>query len=221
MAMLRTPEPELMLEPAQAKAYAEADFNKSHSNILIKFDELFPYTEITGGILDLGCGPGDITFRFARRFPEAQLLGVDGSPSMLEFAAERKRREKAVAPRIEFIKSFIPDDKIPRQPYAAIVSGSFLHHLHNPQVLWQTIKHYATKGTIIFIADLCRPESEVVARKIVKENSGQEPPVLQEDYFNSLMAAFTPEEIQQQLIEAELFQLHVHLDGNLYVYGQM
>lgn len=37
-------------------------------------------------VVDLGCGPGNVTAILRRRFPQARLLGVDGSPAMLEKA---------------------------------------------------------------------------------------------------------------------------------------
>jgi trans-aconitate 2-methyltransferase len=35
-------------------------------------------------IADLGCGPGSLTRTLAERWPDAQVLGVDNSPEMLE-----------------------------------------------------------------------------------------------------------------------------------------
>jgi len=37
-------------------------------------------------VVDLGCGPGDLTASLARRWPTAQVIGVDSSPQMLERA---------------------------------------------------------------------------------------------------------------------------------------
>ena len=37
-------------------------------------------------LVDLGCGPGDLTVGLARRWPEATVLGVDNSPEMIEAA---------------------------------------------------------------------------------------------------------------------------------------
>lgn len=38
---------------------------------------------------DLGCGPGNSTALIAARFPEAEVIGLDTSPAMLERARER------------------------------------------------------------------------------------------------------------------------------------
>ena len=97
--MKRIPEPELMDGYEQAKAYADADFEEPHRRVIELFDNVFPGTEISGAILDLGCGPGDIAFRFAYRFPGSSVIGIDGSCAMIELANERKDKEKNISDR--------------------------------------------------------------------------------------------------------------------------
>jgi trans-aconitate 2-methyltransferase len=54
-----------------------------------------PFFDLTGRIrpdrprqvVDLGCGPGNLTATLARRWPEARVLGLDSSAEMLERAA--------------------------------------------------------------------------------------------------------------------------------------
>src|SRR5215510_13802073 len=89
--MERIPEPELMDEQEQAAAYAAADWTESHGKIPGYFRDHFPQFG-KGRVIDLGCGPADVTVRFAQAFPEITILGVDGSETMLSFGRKRVRR---------------------------------------------------------------------------------------------------------------------------------
>jgi SAM-dependent methyltransferase len=217
----RVIEPELMDELEQAEAYANADFEEPHRRVIELFDSEFPGTEIKGAILDLGCGPGDITFRFATRFPNSIVVGVDGSAAMIELANKRKAHEKEITEKVKFIEGSIPGVALPGGPYDLIVSNSLLHHLHRPNVLWETIPDYVSPGTKIFVVDLFRPESEKEAERIVSEYSGNEPELLKRDFYNSLLAAFEPAEVEQQLASVGLSELSVKVvsDRHLIVYG--
>ncbi|MCA9410535.1 MAG: class I SAM-dependent methyltransferase [Candidatus Omnitrophica bacterium] len=219
--MKRIPEPELMDTPEQAAAYAEADFEEPHSQIVSQFQRVFPNVEVSGEILDLGCGPGDIAFRFARLFPHSRVTGVDGSHEMLKLSEERAETE-ALTNRLTFIQGIIPGVPLPEQSYDAIVSNSLLHHLHHPEHLWSTVRAYSRPETLIFIADLMRPDNPETAREIMEKHSGNEPEVLQRDFYNSLHAAFEIEEIREQLQQADLNHLQVEpiSDRHLLVWGR-
>src|SRR5437016_13812314 len=106
--MERIVEPELMTEAEQARAYAEADFEEAHSRYPLLFCELFPNCPPAGHILDLGCGPGDVTRRFACILPDWNFDAVDGSPAMLAEACKKPSEQ------IQYIEGFIPGAPIPR-----------------------------------------------------------------------------------------------------------
>lgn len=59
-----------------------------------------------GSILDLGCGPGTVTTLLADRWPEAEITGVDSSPTMLADA-------RALLPEVIWregdLTTFVPD----------------------------------------------------------------------------------------------------------------
>src|ERR1700688_1378449 len=84
--MQRIPEEELMEDPAQALAYTQADFSATHGARIKIFRSLFPSLALTGPVLDLGCGSGDVLLRFARAFPNTRFIGVDGSWPMVDLA---------------------------------------------------------------------------------------------------------------------------------------
>ena len=218
--LLRILEPELMLDEAQAAAYARADFSEPHGHYVEMCQRCFG-AELTGWVLDLGCGPGDITFRFARAFPKTSLLGVDAAPAMLRWALRALERERALASRIQFIEGYLPEAAIPEHDYAAIISNSLLHHLPETGALWQALGRYGRPGTRVCMMDLRRPATEGEARRLQSAHVAGEPEVLRRDFYNSLLAAFTPEEVRQQLALAGLKGLVVESvsDRHLLVSG--
>ncbi|HEX2790178.1 MAG TPA: class I SAM-dependent methyltransferase [Steroidobacteraceae bacterium] len=211
--MERIPEPELMDDPEQALAYAEADFSVTHGARVEMFRSLMPRLALRGPVLDLGCGAGDVLLRFARAYPEAHFVGIDGSRPMLALAQRAIDAEPALRDRVRVRYGIIPQCQLPQEPWRLIMSHSLLHQLHQPQVLWQTLADCADSadgGCAVFVADLRRPASELDARRMVEATSKNEPEILQRDFFNSLCAAFEPEEVRAQLDAAGLMQLEVH-----------
>lgn len=219
--MQRIVEPELMDAAEQAEAYAQGDFEDAHRRIVETFESRFPGVELAGPVLDLGCGPGDITFRFAARFPEASLVGIDGAAAMIALANERRSRETGLRDRVSFLEGTIPGAPIPARRWMAIVSNSLLHHLHRPAVLWQAVARHAAPGARVFVADLMRPASLEECGRLVDAYAAGEPEVLRRDFYNSLAAAFEPGEVRAQLAEAGLDELQVDVisDRHLIVFG--
>lgn len=221
--MKRVVEPELMSEDAQALAYAKADFAPPHEAYVKLFARKFPRRPRKALVLDLGCGPCDVTIRFAKANPGYRFHAVDGSAAMLKYGKAAITEQDGLSKRIKLIEGFIPGAPIPKRSYDVIISSSFLHHLHRPQVLWDTVRQYAKRGTIVFVADLRRPPSRTRARAFVRKYSPTETEVLKRDFFNSLLAAFAPAEIRTQLKAAGLDDLKVEVisDRHLIVFGKM
>ena len=219
--MQRIVEPEIMGDLEQAKAYDAADFSESHNRLVNEFLELAPPKALNGLVLDLGCGSGDLDFRLLHVLPECSITGIDGSSAMIELAREAAARHASCNGRVSFVEAFIPSDEIPHAPYSTLMSNGFLHHLHNPQVLWELIKQRATPDTFIFVSDLRRPASMDDARRIVEELASNEAEILKRDFFNSLCAAFRVDEIEEQLAHAKIAGLSVRPfhNNHLVVHG--
>lgn len=207
--MRRILEPELMLDEDQVKAYAEADFEEPHAHFIELFTQEFGGQPVVGHVLDLGCGPGDISFRFAASFPDAILHAVDGSATMLKYARERLARSPGLQKQITFIEGMLPDPKLPEAHYPYLISNSLLHHLPYADILWQVVKGYSTAGSKVFIMDLLRPETIAIAKQMVESYAANEPEVLQRDFYNSLLAAFSLEEIEATLKAYQLDYLNL------------
>jgi len=215
----RIPEPELMDTEEQALAYAMADFSDAHGMFVDQFRVLYGSRCSPWKVLDLGCGPADITLRFATAHPACRIDAVDGAEAMLRHA-RRAVRDRHLDARIHLVHGHLPQRSFPQPMYDVIISNSLLHHLADPMVLWNTVKMAGGKGTIVFVMDLLRPTERDRVDELVVHYAGQEPEILQSDFRNSLLAAYRPDELAAQLAKAQLdLEVSKISDRHLLVHG--
>lgn len=101
-------------------------------------------------VLDLGCGPGDLTAILAARLPGARVIGLDLSPSMVELA----RRHGRAHGRLRFE---IGD--VARLPFEAgsidlVVSTLSLHHWPEPAAVFSEMRRVLRPGGAALVYDL-------------------------------------------------------------------
>ena len=218
--MNRMLEPELMDDPDQALAYAQADFEKENEGFVDRFRECFPdFSE--GHVLDLGCGPGDIPIRFAQAFPSCRITAVDASEPMIGLAGAAVI-QAGLADRITFrCERFQAVSLV--EPVDAAVSNSLLHHVPNPLQFWYRLRQLVKPGSPVLVMDLLRPDSPEEAQAIVDRYAAKEPEILRRDFYNSLLAAFTEDEVAAQLAELNLSRLLIDVidDRHWVVGGQL
>jgi 2-polyprenyl-3-methyl-5-hydroxy-6-metoxy-1,4-benzoquinol methylase len=202
--MDRILEPELMDDPEQALVYARADFEKENQGFVDRFREYFPDFS-DGHVLDLGCGPGDIPIRFAQAYPACRITGVDASEPMIELAGVAVK-QAGLADRITFRCERFQDLAGVSVADAAI-SNSLLHHVPNPLQFWHKLRLAVKHGSPVFVMDLLRPDSPEEAQAIVDRYASGAPDILRRDFHNSLLAAFTEDEIGSQLARMNLTRL--------------
>jgi len=235
--MERICEPELMDDAAQAQAYAEADFAAADAAMVERMIEHFDDGSDTCGlgprIVDLGCGPGNITFRLADRCRGSLVLGIDGSEPMLAIAEARRRMGagwrhsvrllQVLLPAIDQARTALPAGDWLGEGFSAVVSNSLLHHLHDPAVLWDAVRRLAAPGAAVYLQDLRRPPTPEAADAFTAAEMASAPEVLRRDYRHSLQAAFTKAEVAEQLERADLEGLQVQEVGPKYpeVWGRL
>lgn len=219
--MERIPESDLMDDAGQAKAYADADFSAPHDAFVDCFSSKFPGFS-TGSVLDLGCGTADVIIRFAKKYPRVHVTGVDGARAMLDIA-RRDIQRAGCDDRIELKECFLPDHGFTDRKYDAVISNSLLHHLADPLILWETLKGCAKVGAPVFIMDLMRPESEKSARDFMLKYAADESPLLQRDFYNSLLASYNEREIRRQLRSMCLDFMNIEIvsDRHILAWGEM
>ena len=220
--MKRSPEPELMETPLQVKAYADADFSRSDSMVVSGLEKYLKQVGKTLNkndlILDIACGPGNISERVAKNWPFVKVVGIDGSKEMLKQA--RKRLNESFAYNLSYelieINSIATGDKHFPLKADVVVSNSALHHFHDPHRFWNSLKKLGKKKCIHFHRDLIRPSSIGKAVEIKEKLLSNSPEILKKDFFASLKASFTVDEVNQQLVHAGLSQLEVFQVDELY-----
>jgi len=221
----RVPEPDdLMADPAQARAYAEADFSESNGLFVDLFRRLQPAAGFSGRALDLGCGPGDIPIRLARFFPAARIDAVDGAEAMLDLARGAVAGDADLGSRIRWICARIPSaEATSGRPYDAVLSNSLLHHMADPLDLWRAVREAGRPGAAVLVMDLARPADADGVDRVLAAHAAGAPQVLWNDFRNSLFAAYAVDEVRDQIAAAGIAGMSVEMvsDRHLAVRGRL
>ena len=133
--MERIPEPELMVEKEQVISYDEADFSEGEINLINQINYYLLRKNISLGekdlIVDLGCGPGNISEKLAIKWPNTKVVGIDGSKEMILRAEYNKSisNNKKKLKNLRYICSDIKDIKsnnfLFKKKISLLVSNSF------------------------------------------------------------------------------------------------
>lgn len=113
-------------DPEQYLQFAEARLRPA-MDLLARIQP----AESPGLVVDLGCGPGNLTARLAERWPDAEVIGVDSSPEMLADA----RRDH---PGLTWVEADLAGYEPPR-PADVIFTNAALHWLPDHERLLPTL----------------------------------------------------------------------------------
>lgn len=114
-------------------------------------------------VVDLGCGPGNSTRLLADRWPDAEVIGIDSSETMLE-------RARADHPDVRFelgdMTNWSPDE-----PVDVVFANASLHWLPDHSTrLRPLLEHVATGGSLAMqIPNNSDQPSHAEARRIVRD----------------------------------------------------
>ena len=214
LEMDRHPEPEVMNAADGVSAYASAA-GQNHLDALDKtfVDQVLalarPGIEPTGFLLDVGCGPGNIALKVARRCPTLAVVGLDRSRNMVE-TASRTAVELGLDTRVFFQQASA--DRLPFSSGAFdfVLCNSVLHHLSDPaRVLGEMLRVIKPDGAIL-LRDLRRPSRLAYpwhVRWYGRHYSG----IMKRLFEDSVRAAYTPEELADLLGRSGLSEAHIFL----------
>lgn len=202
--MRRKKEKEVMDEETQVTIFAQ-EIKNSPSNML--FLNYLSGKIVFGGkkILDLGCGTAEIlTMLLSQNSSIKKIVGIDASQRMIDIGRE-SIVSLEMTKKISLIKKKIPGiDKILKKgDFDIIISKHLLHHIPNPHAFWKELEKISVPKTEIFVWDFIRPKNIMEAKKIVARASFKNKQI-EKDFYNSLLASFTVEEVEKQLVKTKL-----------------
>ena len=89
-------------------------------------------------------------------------------------------------------------------------------------LFWRTVRKADSRGATGCIVDLRRQDHHDFMDTVVRQHAADAPDVLRQDFRASLHAAFTVEEVQQQLKEAGLMlKVDAVGDRHLFIHGHV
>jgi len=99
-------------------------------------------------VLDLGCGTATLSILLKKAFPEAEIVGLDGSDQILEIA---KEKVKGAGAQITFLHALSYEIPVEDNHFDRVVSSFFFHHLNR----------YDKKRTLDEVYRVLRPAGEL------------------------------------------------------------
>jgi trans-aconitate 2-methyltransferase len=99
--------------------------------------------EAPARVVDLGCGPGNVTTILRQRFPNAEMMGVDGSATMLE-------RARAAVPECRFEQADFFHWQ-PDRPVDLIYSNAALHWVDQHTVVFPRLLSFLRPGGVLAV----------------------------------------------------------------------
>ncbi|WP_414752574.1 class I SAM-dependent methyltransferase [Anabaena sp. CCY 9910] len=152
-----------------------ADFDTGIRQLLPRYNEMLevisrclPLT--SRRILDLGCGTGELSLKILQRCLDAQVIALDYSPRMLEFAQNKivasGYKERWTGLQADFGDWAInPETLNIGNEFDACVSSLAIHHLYDDMKLrlFQRIAASLTPNGCFWNADPTLPESPTLA----------------------------------------------------------
>ena len=231
--MERTVEPELMEKKDQVDSYAIADFSEGENNLIKQISYYLSKNGINLGekdlIVDLGCGPGNISEKLSIKWPEAMVVGIDGSKEMIlkaEFnkkTSSNRSKLKNLSYICTDIKKLEPSKISLEKNITLLVSNSLIHHITYLDDFFNCVKRLSTNITINFHKDLKRPIDEKSALELKAKCSSKYNDILTNDYYASLKASYTFIELKNFILDNKLTSLEVFEEGDQYlvIYGKV
>ncbi|RCJ27246.1 SAM-dependent methyltransferase [Nostoc minutum NIES-26] len=152
-----------------------ADFDAGIRQLLPRYDEMLEITtrclpSTSRRILELGCGTGEVSLKILNRCPDAQVIALDYSPRMLQFAQDKIAaagyQQRWIGIQADFGDwANNPQELDIADKFDACISSLAIHHLQDEMKLklFQRIAASLSQDGCFWNADPVLPESPTLA----------------------------------------------------------
>jgi trans-aconitate 2-methyltransferase len=151
-----------------------ADFDQGIRQLLPNYDEMLDavarcVSPQSQRILDLGCGTGGLSMKVLKSCPTAQVVALDYSPRMLEFASDKLETAGYAPKQWTGIQADFGDwanhQLEIKDGFDACVSSLAIHHLTDEMKLklFSRIRESLNPGGVFWNADPVLPESPALS----------------------------------------------------------
>ena len=231
--MERTVEPELMETEDQVNSYDKADFSEGENNFINQINYYLINNNIDLHekelIVDLGCGPGNISEKLSIKWPKSMVVGIDGSKEMIRKAELNKKKSSNLnrLKNLHYICADIKKIKLSEisleQNISLLVSNSLIHHITYLDDFFDCLERLSNDLTVNFHKDLKRPNDEKSALELKEKCSEKYNHILTNDYYASLKASYTLKELKNFIFKNKFSSLEVFEEGDQYliIYGKV
>ncbi len=107
-------------------------------------------------ILDVATGTGDVALRMARSGPEADIMGLDISPNMLDFA-RRKAQARSLDDRVTFVQGDSEDLPMPDNTFDAVTVAFGVRNFEDVRQGLRECHRVLHPGGTLFVLEFTRP----------------------------------------------------------------
>ncbi|MBI4547478.1 MAG: methyltransferase domain-containing protein [Ignavibacteriae bacterium] len=191
-------EPEVMDTWEDAVEYDAMDHEEVNTAFARRALELGPPS---GLVLDGGTGTARIPILMVQENPNLQIIGIDLSNNMLK-VGETNINDVGLAGSISLHLVDAKDLPYPDNHFDMVISNSLIHHVPDPMPFLREINRVVKANAAILIRDLIRPEHQKAVDMLVKKYAADCTHRQRKLFQDSLMAAFTIEEVEGMLLES-------------------
>ncbi|WP_316181185.1 class I SAM-dependent methyltransferase [Bradyrhizobium sp. SZCCHNRI1009] len=203
-----------------ADLFIDSSFEVSDRTVaanLLKFCENIS----DAAVLDVGTGAANIPIYLAQARKGWRITGIDVSPHMLDVA--RRNIERAgLMHAIALARCSTHQIPAPSGSFDVVLCNGVLHYVDDVDEFWRELVRVAKPGATVLVRDLKRRAAQAQEVTAASPSTGSYPALLANQFRTASLAAYSPEEVRQQLKRAGLERLTVTSDERTFeVFGQL